>query len=206
MAVSRVCAGVLAGGIVMLVSQGSPLTPGAIAAGSSERFAGAVPSTVISANGEIFTAHEQSRGRVRVPTPGTFTRLSVNGARTARYRVAVSATCDATLVAAVRGVTTADSLKRQIQRALGHGTSDLAAGTAAAGPWRMTAEGTQADEHRALYGILPVRVANHRYAQLRLLGNTNGACTDAQVHSKAFATALTRYFSGARFEITVQRT
>ena len=205
MPVSRARLSVAAAGMVTLFSQPLPPASSALAAGGSDRSSKTSSTTVISANREIFTAHEQSRGRVRVPTPGTFNRLSVNGARTARYRVAVSTTCHATLLAAVRGVTTTDSPSRQIDRALIRSTRDLASGSASAGPWRMSAQGTQADEHRALYGILPVRVAKHRYAQLRLLGNTDSACTDAQLGSKALAKAVTRFFSGARFEISVER-
>lgn len=206
MTVSRTRLGVLAAGMVTLMSQALSPASTALAARGDDHSAKPLPATVISANREVFTAHEQSRGRVRVPTPGTFSRLSVNGARTARYRVALSASCNATLFAAVRGVATADQPSRQIDRALSRSTRELAAGTASAGPWRMSAQGTQTDEHRALYGILPARVAKNRYAQLRLLGNTDTACTDAQLGSKAFAKAVTRYFSDARFEIVVKRT
>jgi len=174
--------------------------------GGAQAVASVDRDTAVAVRGKAFNGSaDVMTGRVRVSTPEGFRRTSANGARTAQYSVQIAEGCTAELVAAVRGVATSLAAREQVRRALVHTAASIAEGKGTAGPWEMGRYRRGSRGKTTLYGISVARVQARRFAQLRLLGVADPACTDQQLHSTAFRAAVGAFLRTPRVQVGVQQ-
>jgi hypothetical protein len=129
---------------------------------------------------------ERLVGRVVVSTAPAFHRVSPNGAPTAKFTVAPSGGCRARIEISVRAVASHQSAKQRAHRVT---STDRFIDVPRAGGWLAVAPLRGGMIGAQVYGIAVVRVARHRWADVRAYGWFTG-CTGEQIRSGEATTDL----------------
>ena len=156
-------------------------------------------------------------GDAFVRTPGSWKRLTRDGARTSRFKVPAAAGCAVEVLVAARGVASRSGPLTRIRRvATRRPRAVIGQGRSTSGAWRIVHLRGGADAYKEVitspyrqdpadvYGLAALRVGRARWVDVRALAWFDG-CTVAQTRRGTAAKALASMVSGARVAATIVR-
>ena len=155
-------------------------------------------------------------GDAFVRTPGSWKRLTRDGARTSRFKVPAAAGCAVEVLVTARGVASRSGPLTRIRSVTRRPRAVIGQGRSTSGAWRIVHLRGGADAYKEVvtspyrqdpadvYGLAALRVGRARWVDVRALAWFDG-CTVAQTRRGTAAKALASMVSGARVAATIVR-